>query len=341
MTATSPRWVGYCAYCHRDDREVETRNEHYAKTLCDDCAAKPRREPSANGLEAPRPARKRSKPSPTPDSPVSTDADTLAEERLEVLFDLPVHGLSVVGADIYGSGSRAGVEIVLSNGETMTFDQLREMANPSILAAELVACTGATPKITKPVALTAIALVRTIAKTHRTMTDNDAARDWGASYLQTATIIDFDLDDQHERWGAFSQLNEIDPSRDPVGVPPPSTVLRHVDGTRLVRASWFGDYVRRMDTVSTRDIPMRMSRVGWHRRGSEGRIKASRPGFRDTLQWSFYLVAEGWENDTAKEPAGNEVTASGLVNARTQNTPLSRVETVTDRYPVTASEMVA
>lgn len=266
----------------------------------------------------------------------ATPAD-LAAVRLATLFDLPALDIKILRADTFGSGSRAAVEIQLSNGETMSFDTLREVGNAGILAAELAACTGATPKLAKADALTAISLVRTIASTHRAMSDNDVARDWGTSYLQTAQFIDFDLDDHRDRWGAFSQLNEVDPSRDPIGVPPPNLVLRHTDGTRLVRASWFGTFVRRIDSVSSREIPTRMARVGWDRRGSEGRIKASRPGFRDTLQWSFYLVAEGWEN----EQPGNGVTASGLVNARAQNPSPSRVEAVTQRYPVTSAEVAA
>src|SRR4051812_29161838 len=55
MTAT--RWVGHCHGCRRYDREVEARNDtHAAKTLCDDCAAKPHRLPSGDGLEGNSPA---------------------------------------------------------------------------------------------------------------------------------------------------------------------------------------------------------------------------------------------------------------------------------------------
>lgn len=329
---TLGRRVGRCTGpCGRED--VEVHDHASMKVLCDRCAAN-YRMPSGVALETP-------KGTPAASAPPVAESEQHPGVLLADLFELPLHGLTILGADVFGSGSRASVEIKVSNGEVMSFDQVREMANPNILAAELVACTGATPKITKPNALRAIALVRAMARQHNTMSDNDAAREWGAAYLQAAMLIDFDMDDQRDRWGAFSQLNEVDPIRDPIGVPPPNVVLRHKDGTRLVRASWFGTYVRRMDTVSSRDIPNRMSRVGWHRRGSEGRIKASRPGFADTLQWSFYLVAEGWEDDTAVEPAGNEVTASGLVNARTQNGSLSRVEAVTDRYPVTGAGMAA
>ena len=254
-----------------------------------------------------------------------------AAAQLEALLDLPALGLSIVSADIYGSGSRAAVEIRLSNGETMSFDAVREMTQPGLLAAELVACTGALPKLTKAAALKATALVRTIARTHRTTTDNEAAVEWGVSYLQHAEVLDFDLNDQAGRWAAFSALAELEPTRDPAGVPPPNWVLRHTDGVRLVRSSWFVAHVRNIDSASTRDIPTRMARVGWQRRGSEGRVKATRPGLKGQLNWAFFFVPDGWED----RAGGYEVTAGGLVNARAQNTPLSRVEAVTGRNPVT------
>src|SRR4051794_36248459 len=41
------RWVGYCHGCGRADREVETRYEHAARTLCDPCAGRlPVRSPT-------------------------------------------------------------------------------------------------------------------------------------------------------------------------------------------------------------------------------------------------------------------------------------------------------
>jgi hypothetical protein len=39
------RWVGYCLGCHRAGLELETRYEHSAKALCDDCAARQRPHP--------------------------------------------------------------------------------------------------------------------------------------------------------------------------------------------------------------------------------------------------------------------------------------------------------
>lgn len=299
--------LSLCTDCR--DLPGESRRTHGERVLCDRCAEKPY------------------------GSPLTRDAT----EQLAGLLGLVDVGVTVLGADIFGSGSRAAVEIRLSNGETMTFDTLREMTQPGILAAELVACTGATPKLAKPHALKVTALVRMIARTHRTMSDNDAAIEWGVGYLQGAEVLDFDLNDQGERWGAFSALAEMDPISHPAGVPPPRWVLRHKDGTRLVRSSWFVTHVKQQDSVSTQDIPTRMCRVGWERRGGEGRVKATRPKLKGQLNWAFFFVPAGWED----RAGGYEVTAGEVLNAHAQTTQISRVETVTSRNPVTTSGVAA
>lgn len=40
-----------------------------------------------------------------------------------------------------------------------------------------------------------------------------------------------------------------------------------------------------------------MLRVGWLRRGRDGRIKATPPARKGQLAWSFYVVTAGWEDD--------------------------------------------
>jgi hypothetical protein len=47
MTVTRKRWVGHCLGCNRD-REVESRSTHAERVLCDECAAKPHRPPTAS-----------------------------------------------------------------------------------------------------------------------------------------------------------------------------------------------------------------------------------------------------------------------------------------------------
>lgn len=224
-----------------------------------------------------------------------------AAEALEELLDLTSVGVKIRGAQLFGTGSRATAEITLSNGETMTFDSLKDMANMGMLAAELVACTGALPKLTKANALRAVGLLRVLAQRNHTMSDNDAAIEWGVSYLQAAEVLDFDLDDQAARWSAFSRLGATDPwaraREDGTAVATAGLVLRHTDGTRLVRSSWFVAHVRHQDAFAgQRDIATRMSRVGWQRRGSEGRVKATRPDLHGQLNWAFFFVPAGWEN---------------------------------------------
>jgi hypothetical protein len=50
MTVTAKRWNGHCYECKRP-REVENRSTHGEKALCDSCAERPHRPPSASGLD--------------------------------------------------------------------------------------------------------------------------------------------------------------------------------------------------------------------------------------------------------------------------------------------------
>lgn len=68
-----------------------------------------------------------------------------------------------------------------------------------------------------------------------------------------------------------------------------------------MRSEWFHRYAR---SLSPRETPAtvgaRMLRVGWERRGREGRIKATAPGRQATLQWAFWVVPAGWgESETS------------------------------------------
>lgn len=64
----------------------------------------------------------------------------------------------------------------------MEFDSLRELANPTILVAELAACAGVTHPINTVDALKAVALLRRLANHVNDITDNHRAIDWGTSY---------------------------------------------------------------------------------------------------------------------------------------------------------------
>lgn len=226
-----------------------------------------------------------------------------AAEQLNALLSLP-ESASVRGARVTGQGSRAAVEIDLANGETMVFDSLRDLTRPAILIAEVAACAGVAVALKQPAAVQAVVLVRAMAEHARAINDGDAAAAWGLDYLQAATILDIDMDNQRERWAAFGRLRDVQGDVERAAVAPErgtnyaasTIVLRSLSGARYVRAGWFQRYVSREDsTISRLAVTGRMLRVGWQIRGNTGRIKATCPGRADTLAWSFLLVPDGWE----------------------------------------------
>jgi hypothetical protein len=216
-----------------------------------------------------------------------------AAEQLAALLDLPSVDVDIRGARVSGQGSRASVQIQLSNGEELEFDTVRDMIRPQSLIAEVAARTGACPQLKQPQAARAVALVRALAEQLKGVTGDDIARSWGSDYLQAVDVIDVDMNDQTERWGAFAALARASGALDG------GKALRHVDGTRYVRTGWFRRFVKEEcdHTIAPRAIHTRMERVGWQIPGTEGRVKASRPKHRDRLSWSFYIVPAGWDAD--------------------------------------------
>jgi len=225
-----------------------------------------------------------------------------AAERLAELLGLPKVGLGIRGARIVGRGAKASADIFLSDDSVMTFETLRDVGTVNRLALEVAACTGALPKLKAPQALQAVALLRTIAEHQETFSDDQIAREWGTSYLQAATTDDVDLEDQADRWRAFSSLAHVDPTTDRYRSESPSIAAASIvlvarNGARLVRCGWFRAHVRAEENISATEVAQRMLRVGWQRRGVTGRIKASRASRPGQLAWSFYEVATGWENE--------------------------------------------
>lgn len=122
--------------------------------------------------------------------------------------------------------------------------------------------------------------------------------------MQAATVLDVDMDNQLERWGAFNRLKaaQLDvesaeaPGRES-SLAGASIVLRSSSGVRYVRAGWFQRYVVRQDsTISRQAVTVRMLRVGWQIRGKSGRVKASCPSRPEALGWAFLMAPEGWES---------------------------------------------
>ncbi len=231
---------------------------------------------------------------------MSDEPDISAAEQLAILLDLPSVGLSVRGARIVGRGSRASVDIYLSDGSEIFFERFSDFANPTRLAIEMATCTGARPRLKAPQAIQAVALVRAIAEHTVSVTMDNLSRDWGLGFMQSAPALDLDITDAHDRWQAFSTLERTDPyalaRQDAITIAQACLVLAHTDGSRYVRCGWFRMYVRTEEpALSSHQIADRMKRVGWERRGAEGRVKASQPGGHRQLVWPFYIVPAGWE----------------------------------------------
>jgi hypothetical protein len=221
-------------------------------------------------------------------------------ERLSALYGLSKLGLRVTGARIFGRGGTASVYLGLSDGREIIFERLRDMAKPQFMLTELAACAGASPKLKQPQCIEALVLIRELAEHHETATLDELSREWGMTFLYGAGVLDLDMEDQGERWGAFEQLDRIDPValafEHRTAVAQKCLVLRDLQGSRYVRTGWFRVHVKRDDAaVSPAQIAQRMERVGWRRRGREGLIKATRPGFHGVLHWRFYVVPAGWE----------------------------------------------
>ena len=67
-------------------------------------------------------------------------------------------------------------------------------------------------------------------------------------------------------------------------------------GLRYVRIGWFAAFVRDQAGPGMPDAVLRaMPALGWSKRGTEGRIKATRPGFNEHLNFRFFVVPPGWE----------------------------------------------
>ncbi len=232
-------------------------------------------------------------------APGSADPIGAAQE-LTALLGLASVGLEIRGARIVGRGGSASADVFLSDGTAINFESLRDVATPKLLTLEVAACTGATPNIKGPQALRAVALLRAIGEHHAARTADEHYADLGLAYLQSAAQRPVDMDDQAKRWEAFCDLEKSDPLTDArlreVNVAQASTVLVDSEGARYVRAGWFQMYARREDpSAGPHEIGQRMVRVGWQRRGKDGRIKATRPGLHGSLVWPFYIVAADWE----------------------------------------------
>ncbi len=257
-----------------------------------------------------------------------------AREELEAILGLQEVGVRVLRLTMTGQGARASAQILLSNGEEMIFDAMSDLANPTRLAVELAACSGALPVLKVTDARRVVALVRRVASRQRTASDDDLARDWGEGFLQLATDLAVDMADPRSRWERFCDLRDIDAGR-LEGSGRVATLL-DTDGSRFVRTGWFFPYARsREPGLSEGRIAQRMMRTGWTKRGSSGRIKATRRGFEGAIGWNFLIVPPGWLAADRDADSGSRVHAGSLVMRAREDDLSSRVEQGTGVNPGT------
>lgn len=221
--------------------------------------------------------------------------------------------LTFGAAQVIGDGASAAAYMEVSDGSVIRFASLRDMAQVNRLMAEVVATTGALPKINQQGAMQAVALLKQHAEHVRSMSEEDEAIDWGITFLTAADVLDLDLDDQTQRWGAFTRLGEIDPRetsrQSGISIAAASTVLRAEDGTRLVRTDWMRAWVKSIEPRMTpAAIAALMQRVGWIRRGTKGRWKATRPGLPGQQNMAFWVVPPGWDDRGEEPPPRNHET---------------------------------
>jgi hypothetical protein len=232
-------------------------------------------------------------------APRSEDSGA-ALEALSDLLGLGNGTATVKGARIVGKGGSASADLYLTDGTAIEFEHLRDVGRPGVLAVEIAAATGATPKLTGPLALRAVSLLRAIAEHEVAYSADELAREWGTTFLQEAQTLDVDMADQQERWGAFCALDQLDPvgtrnSGEAGSIARACRVLRSHQGHRYVRTGWFRAHVRSEDSIGSAELANRMQRVGWVRPGSTGRIKATNPSMAGGLVWTFYRVPADWE----------------------------------------------
>src|SRR5215211_3136698 len=116
--------------------------------------------------------------------------------RATPLLDLPSVDVGVTSARIVGHGLKASADIFFSNCETVTFDSLRDILNPTVLKGEITLATGAMPKVTVETGQRILALLRRMAERQQALTDDEDAIEWGVTYLQSARPEECDMADR-------------------------------------------------------------------------------------------------------------------------------------------------
>jgi hypothetical protein len=238
------------------------------------------------------------------------DRDRDARERNQQLcaaladaIKITAADLQVTGAELHGRGLSAVGAIHLDNGVSIEIDRYAQLNQPAALAGLVSFYTGVGESFTKDQCSKVAGLVSRLAAHQNEIGANEIAGDWGHSFLYAAPVLDANLSDQHERYGAWNRLADIDPvalsKENHLSVAKNSYVIRDVDGTRYVHSGWFHSHVTRdlHGLIGSPELIGRMCRIGWGRRRGRGRIKATEPRTGNVLFLPFLLVPVGWENE--------------------------------------------
>jgi hypothetical protein len=201
---------------------------------------------------------------------------------------------------IYGRGSDAAAYIGLDDETRIVLDPIGRFTTAAKLTAELALQAGASPPLKAGDVTRALVLLHDLGDHTSAVDINDRALDMATGYLHATPIHAVRMDDTGERWQAFCELGRCDPTAEPgsaMDLARRSLVLEDpVTGVRYVRAEWFGGYVKRLTGAGEERAVLRtMTHLGWVKPGTEGRIKATQPGFGATRQWAFFEVPKGWE----------------------------------------------
>ena len=247
-------------------------------------------------------ARRAKSKSETPPYIAANAEPAEALDAITNLLALPHVGVRATGAVVHGEGARASADVALSNGAVLTIDSVEDM-KPATLARRVAMVTGARPALGGAEMLALASYLRRAGEHVRTVTEDDTARDLGVEYLRRAQMLPVAMSDRAQRWQAFTELTAHDPWRSyharGAHLIDGQVVLLDADtGARFIRTGWFTAVARQHDPRAGNDaaILARMLRVGWERRATSGRIKASHPEDPTrALGWAFVIASGGWE----------------------------------------------
>ena len=205
--------------------------------------------------------------------------------ELTELLGLDAVGKRIDTIRVFGRGTSAKVCIFLDDGERLVLDPVGKFATSTKLASELALTTGASPKLNFEKVTRAFVLIKQMGQHHENIEQEDRAWELGAEYLRTTAVGEVVMGDQKSRWKAFVALD-----RSTTGI----VLIDQDSGIRFVRVRWFDRFVR--EKTGSAELLREMGSLGWRKRGIEGQIKATEPGFNNTLKFRFFEIPQGWES---------------------------------------------